>query len=237
MRIVSDFQDYYDAAAAFGSDSTRIFERRSNTTELNTRQAPEPWSRLIAHKEQSVARFPLTSEELFRFIAVCFCGKIYWGLQIPAATQPAGTAEELEYVTFYDHQSAYDAIRLHPVETLRTGYMSFGTEPKLKQRLVTYFSLNGSDAIEQRLVEDKVAIAILMPCNVRSTLVTNARLADVQFYKVFDAWSAFQELDMFWGGVLAPEAKPIATVGDKDRLLKHGFDRKSFRKAPTRNRH
>jgi hypothetical protein len=236
MRIISDFQDYYDSALALGSDSTRIYHRRASAEGLDNGKAPEPWSRLIAHEKDTLDRFPLTFTDVFRPFLVCFCGNVYPGLQMPAGTQLAGAREDLEYSTFYDSQSAYDAIRLHPVKELRAGPYSFSRGTTLKQRLTKYFSLKGSDIIKQRLVDDKVAVAILMLSFSRSTVVTDARLADFQFYKVIDAWTAFQELDMFWGGVLAPESKPAPSVVEKDRLVKHGFDQRSFRKPPSKTR-
>jgi len=233
MRIISDFQDYYDSALALGSDSTRIYHRRSSTEELKTDKAPEPWSGLIAYDMHAPISF---FEVSLRSIFVCFCGKVYPALQMPGSSPDAVGREEIGHATFYDSQSAYDAIRARAVEELKTGLLSLRREKSLKQSLTKFFSLRGSSIIERRLVDDKIAVAILMPGYFRSTLVVNARLADVQFYKAIDAWTAFQELDMFWGGVLAPESKPAPPVAEKDRLFKHGFDQKSFRKLPSKRR-
>ncbi len=40
---------------------------------------------------------------------------------------------------------------------------------------------------------------------------------------------------MFLGNIAAPDRVPI-TVADKDRIAKHGFDKWSFRKMPSRAR-
>lgn len=56
-------------------------------------------------------------------------------------------------------------------------------------------------------------------------------LKDVQFYKVLDAYTVFQELDMWIGGVLASSGRPVVEItDDKVKIAKHGFDSGSFRK-------
>jgi hypothetical protein len=42
---------------------------------------------------------------------------------------------------------------------------------------------------------------------------------------------------MFLGAIAAPENKPPVEIEDKYRIAQHGFDRYSFRKAPTKRRH
>lgn len=64
--------------------------------------------------------------------------------------------------------------------------------------------------------------------NPRFTL--NANLAEYEFYKVFDAFQAFQEIQMFMGGVLGSGEKEIIEVADKYKITQHGFDKWSFRK-------
>src|SRR5208283_3990318 len=58
----------------------------------------------------------------------------------------------------------------------------------------------------------------------------NPLLKDYEFYKVFDTYQAFQEIQMFIGGVLGNKEKEIIEVADKYKIAKHGFDKFSFRK-------
>ena len=61
------------------------------------------------------------------------------------------------------------------------------------------------------------------------TVITNPCLKDLQFYKVKDAFSAFQELSMYLGSQLCPKPE-IDDVADKFKITGHGFDAKfSFR--------
>jgi hypothetical protein len=64
--------------------------------------------------------------------------------------------------------------------------------------------------------------------------VLNPSLREMQFFRVTDVNSAFQELSMFVGGVLANNDKP-ESVDNNYKILAHGFDLKeSFRKGPTK---
>jgi hypothetical protein len=51
---------------------------------------------------------------------------------------------------------------------------------------------------------------------------------------LFDAFTAYQELDMFVSGVMAPENKPMVAIDDKHKAYQHGFDCYSFRNGPTK---
>jgi hypothetical protein len=63
----------------------------------------------------------------------------------------------------------------------------------------------------------------------------NPLLKNYEFYKVFDAFQAFQEISMFMGGVLGRGEKEIVEVQDKYKITQHGFDYKwSFRKEPEK---
>jgi hypothetical protein len=62
--------------------------------------------------------------------------------------------------------------------------------------------------------------------------IINPLLKKYEFYKVFDAFQAFQEISMFLGGVLGRGEKEIVEVADKYKIEQHGFDKWSFRKEP-----
>jgi hypothetical protein len=62
-------------------------------------------------------------------------------------------------------------------------------------------------------------------------IIYNPVLKKYKFYKIFDAFHAFQELAMFVSGVLGGTSPPMIEIEDKIRLEEHGFDSKtSFRK-------
>jgi hypothetical protein len=64
-------------------------------------------------------------------------------------------------------------------------------------------------------------------------ILENPILKDFQFYRVFDAYTAFQELSMFLGGVLGGAHPPMVEISNDDMARKKGFGHKyAFRKEP-----
>lgn len=72
----------------------------------------------------------------------------------------------------------------------------------------------------------------------RHHLVLNSDLLRrVDFYKVKDAFTAFQDIQSFVGGVLPANAAETVALSDHSKIQKAGFDTvTSFRKAPGKKR-
>ncbi len=61
----------------------------------------------------------------------------------------------------------------------------------------------------------------------------NPILKDLEFFRVVDAYTAFQEVETFISALIGMEVPPIVEISDQSKLLKHGYDPKySFRKLP-----
>lgn len=62
-------------------------------------------------------------------------------------------------------------------------------------------------------------------------IVINPILQNIEFQRVYDAYTAYQKLNMFINGILSGQSPKMVAISDKDRLAKHGFDTKmGFRK-------
>lgn len=66
-------------------------------------------------------------------------------------------------------------------------------------------------------------------------LIFNCCLKDYQFYRVFDANSAYQEISMYLSNLCFPEPH-INPVPDEINAESHGFNKFSFRKDPTKKK-
>ena len=66
-------------------------------------------------------------------------------------------------------------------------------------------------------------------------IVFNPVLADYQFYRVFDAPRAWQEITMYMGNMCFPEVEPNP-ISDELKAETHGFNKFSFRKAPQKKK-
>jgi len=62
-------------------------------------------------------------------------------------------------------------------------------------------------------------------------IVYNECLKDLEFFKLIDTFTAFQELQMYFGAMAQPN-KPIPHISDKDMVSIKGFDKWSFRNPP-----
>jgi len=258
MRICSQFRDYYDGAQAHGSDQSRIFLRETAVRELNP-QAPglADWVRLgCVGAINGVHEREDGSKLVLRGVAVGFCGKAFKGLRVRHL--PAGVArgvsteyqasgyEQFEERTFYDAHAATDYLEStlgKPLlEKKKTTWHDLGNpvaNGTLRERVESLFASQGREVLMEWCLDEKVAIAMMQARKAGEgapQLVINPVLADLQFFKVLSPAEAYQELDMFWGGVLAPESRALTVIEDRYRIAQHGFDKHSFRKAPTRKR-
>ena len=65
----------------------------------------------------------------------------------------------------------------------------------------------------------------------------NDPLYPIKFVSAVDPHTAFQEIQMFIGGVLGSEDPPMIEVSEKVKIASKGFDPKwSFRKKPTKRK-
>jgi hypothetical protein len=63
----------------------------------------------------------------------------------------------------------------------------------------------------------------------------NTCLKDIEFYRIMDPYTCFQEIAMWWANQAVPQ-KPIPHVPDEVMVGAKGFDKFSFRKDPTRSK-
>lgn len=196
------------------------------------------------------------SKLVLRGVVVGFCGKVFKGLRVrhlPAGAVRGVTTEysasgyeQFDERTFYDARAAAcyleSTLGKAGMDKKKTAWHDLGNpvaNGALRERIESLLEAQGSDALMDWCLDEKVAIAMLQARKSGEgapQLVINPALEDVQFFKVFGPAEAYQELDMFWGGVLAPESGAVTVIEDRHRIAQHGFDKHSFRKAPTKKR-
>lgn len=67
-------------------------------------------------------------------------------------------------------------------------------------------------------------------------VTVNPCLEEIEFYRLIDPYTAFQELYQFVGGVLNQPERETVDVSDKQLAEAKGFDKWSFRKLPTKRK-
>ncbi|BCG04716.1 hypothetical protein PPGU19_092840 (plasmid) [Paraburkholderia sp. PGU19] len=252
MRILSPFKDYYDTAMAHGSDQSRVFVRNPETSELKLdRDGDGVWDRYGQLAGIADAFELRRGGVCLDACVVLFCGRIYKALRVHRLSSEAmkstsgSKPSEVEERIFYDGSEARHYLEgllgPHWMKKKRQSFLEYDNplaNGTLAERLERYFQQQGSAELMQWSVENRTAIAVLRVGGrfEKSFLKINPPLKNFQFYRLFGPVEAFQELDMFWGGVLALESRPTLSISDKDRIAQHGFNARSFRKDPSKKR-
>lgn len=252
MRIISSgatgFHDYYDGVQFLGQDRSIVYLRlREEILDPITRRTyPEPPD---AHLGQWWSDTPGPRIEEYRgthckifahpfWLAVA--GRVYRGYRL---------IQRLTDLPYTDHVSfAYSA------RSLTAAVVAMGAADPLRklsrhQRQLRHeFSghdwldpaRQGSEELRDALISHGiVALGAYLDHeghtnHSRYPLIVNPRLADFEFYRVLPAFTVYQEIAMWIGGVLSSRATPPATVSDADRFIEHGFDARTSFRGPSR---
>lgn len=233
MRIGGKIHDYYDRAMSYGIDETIYFHRETTPGPIKIAE------KMVAAVQDSMgvqryfrsynSRF-FNSSAHVDLIVIGFCGKLYPAMKFSLGRRsdriPA-IESHLE-VCYTSHDFEKLDYFLNRPELRGLGEMIDPlTVSKMKRFIEVLSSLPQSDEefIEHRVPYFKVEFDTgkartveLCPC-----------LADSQFYKVKDPFTAFQEISMYLGGVIPRQVPEMIQISDKDRIVQHGFNKQSFR--------
>lgn len=245
MRIISDFHDYYDSAQSHGQDQTIVYQRKTieykdaDSHKLNDKTPPvirELYKRTyeaMTGTEKEVRWYyssglPNTifgkpnSFNLSTGIIV-FCGKLYQYVALHRDIAAMSPTSSSHY--FYDADSMIEFCNANKLrineKSDRWGKNTIEEEIKKK------FDKKGK--IDNNwLIENKVICAEVC----KHYVIINPQLKTRQFFKAADAYTAYQELDMWISGTLSYPQNAMVMLDDKSMIAKHGFDKWSFRKQP-----
>lgn len=235
MLIISKNKDYYDGVVgSMGVDKTIVYER--NTTEINDiKKFPKPfdnkkrkWSDVNHFYE--LPFFKLKSDTKYEYrspFIIGFCGKLYVGIKFYYKVRIHNSMEIYDY----QYDTFYDLINIKKYVEENHWNNVFND---------TYNYINDYDPIEiHREIKSPIFIFdfnVGKQSRINEKFIINPILKDYEFYKIFDTFTAFQEIQMFVSGVLGTNEKETIEVDDKYKIGQHGFDKWSFRKEPTKNK-
>lgn len=215
MRIISKFHDYYDSAMSHGQDRSVVFIRNSEI-----QKPPVPISGMNIKSPR------IHKNETFKIFygVIGFCGKTY-----PFARFEEDYFENDIYHSIRDYAYSYEEYKILCEE--------YGvTQGKWEGNTTSNFFRQQN--FEDFMISQKLAIFSYEHTSdslgMRAPIYTvNPILRPYQFYRIFDPYSAFQELDMWIGGVLPQSENMTDVVSDKYRIEQHGYDKHSFRNLPN----
>ena len=222
MRIISSFHDYYDGVQAQGQDQSLIYLRKRNVVDLKKTNYLFP---------RMGAIYSSSKLKVHTWI-VGFCGKIYTVLNVGKRRWDEDdellcySLDEVDtFVKTHFNNKEVDGYnkkskitnRKWTGEYTRRNFERFFTKCKQQQtQYVHVFPLGCPIFVASITMRD-------------STITYNDSLKKLEFFRIFDTYSAFQEISMYLGSQAKPN-KSIPKVSDKDMVMAKGFDKYSFRK-------
>ncbi len=225
MRIISEFHDYYDAVQGMGQDSTLIYQRKQFTTPLKDMLLEE--IRNIGHNHHSFGVF--TKGHI-----IGFCGKIYPVLFIQSVKKKTKQlCHSLEEVDSFIMSN----FKKKDIERYTGKKWKYDNSWGYNQRQdsIKKFFLEARekrDSFHSLFIQHKSPIFVYKSDKgYFDKLFWNEGLKDLEFYRIMEPYTAFQELQMFMSNIAMPE-KEIPVPSDETMAEIKGFDKWSFRKEP-----
>lgn len=202
MLIVSKYRDYYDSVAGTtGIDKTLVYQRQTENFKDYKLEVYDKGLRNYG------AWYMRNNPKCINYsvFLIGFCGKTYVCLKIYPY-------EDTPYFIY-----GYDNI-VNYLETRNSKY-------RMKNFYEDYNNMVNYNFME---IYRKHHVPVFIID--KDGLTINPNLKELSFQKMFDCYSAFQEISMFIGGVLGTSENNIINISNEDRIKQYGFDKFSFRK-------
>ncbi len=229
MRIISPFHDYYDTALGLGYDPSQIYRREVAVRNVRAVDLDSKISTLFSEACQ-----PYRFESKLAIIG--FCGRVYPVCLFPSfipspelllIKHPKSLAMSRTELSAY-HKELYGSDRAWYERSYGKKTWDVLDKQGLQIRQESF-----------QLIEAPIWLAMIGEYEWNEAkmirIYTNVRLANFEFQKHFDAFTAFQEVSMFFGSALAKTDESVRTVGSDEVIAaQKGFGPESFRtNAPS----
>jgi len=245
MYIISKYRDYYDGAVGMGIDKTIVYERKLISMPIPNHikekiSERDMWRSLFTHT-YGYGQIPKGKYNTY-LIVIGFCGKLYPAIK---------TEKHVDKPMCYPSNSIWNI--MYGVDEIKTFLDKhqeknkyFRNDKTDTQHFEDYLNrIKNVDVLEiHREFNSPIFAWGNPPVNELShgferdhgdDFYINPILKDYSFAKVFDPYTAFQEIQMFISGVLPvgdDVEQPPAT--EKQKVGQHGMDKWSFRKPPEK---
>lgn len=219
MRIISKKRDYYDSVMKTGMDREVVYVRETKDVDLDRKYGLEDFYS------------PLSSHYSVCLNYLGYCGQIYRVYEAYIGSVSSGSYSRH---TFYDFQEFSNFM-------LRNGLASewdFSTRrwwPGIYQR---FNELDTKPLLE--LFHQYQTPLFLISSDKRDgkkyKLTLGPNLKKLEFQRIKDTYTAYQDIFQYVAGTLNRREENMIKISDKDKIHKHGFDKWSFRKLPTKRK-
>ncbi len=238
MKIHSKFKDYYDTARAYGIDEQCHYVRETQAfTYLDlTREDRNTCAPLGSIMPRGRLNSQINSL-LIDTVVMSFCAKKYNGVRLYRVEEErplniyCWNIKQLDKAMFR-YGSKNDKYNWRAPSSPSV-WSSFTKQRKI---VVNEFKNNGQENDQLIEMHHKIGVPVIVKTAENGCIVLNPILKDFEFFRVIKSTQAFQELNMFISGVLGGHSPKMVQISDQIRVAKHGFDKWSFRKMPTKKK-
>lgn len=232
MLIQSAFKDYYDSAASSGIDKQIVYKRETLQIQLDegffTDGLPQYFPDDFEDEEFTKGQSH-SGRQYCKWMIIGFCGVYH--LAVFNTTPNEGKVHSLAYygeeILALDWKVQKSFFKYdHPVKVIEQMLLQW----HIKKNDELFIKLNTpifAKEIQHRLnrYEQKNKGLYLEKFEI------NSKLDNYKFYKVKDAFTAFQSIQSYISGVLGTKENDTIEVSNNSKIIKAGFDLKnSFRK-------
>jgi len=239
MLIISDFFDYYDKVQTV-IDKSITYKRKEEEFIVEKENFDEfLWkvfnSHFVRHgwEETKEKRFKVT----YYVSYVLFCGKVYLCINKYIQDTIAGRTEHFFPSSFNDLESSCGGEE-KPQPVMRKRFRRKRNE--WTKKYLEALEITKKDFSEYHR-KYKSPILHIKISKVQSAepikIVVNPCLKDLSFMAAVDPYTAYQEIYMYLDGVLSTRKEnEMEKISDVDMRDAKGFDDRSFKKQPTKQR-
>lgn len=246
MLILKKYRDYYDSAMGDGGiDKTCVYDRSPSWEKSQSKRKKLGsffegnkigWSTLpfsldyLKYNTRSYHHHKKNEPVKVYPFVIGFCGKLYVGYELTYEyTSKVNFSTVTQTKVVYDQEELLSL--LSPKDRKDQAKKIFDYYQKFNQRehrelFIDYhipvfvFDWGTSIPADLNVKDERGNIPYF---------ITNPKLSGYEFFKIFNPFLTFQEIQMFLQGVLGSLEKELITVSEKDRVKQHGFDKWSFR--------
>lgn len=218
MRIIADKKDYYDCVQAHGQDLSLIYLRKPEEVILDQKQ----WI------------FPLVRSWFWHDIdihIIGFCGKIYPVIEFFDKQVRCFNMDEVD--AFAESSLKSVERRIYQSKSKASWRLGRFGHRKDLARFFEECEQKQNSYMAQFMEKLCPIFVATLKGGYKGSVTYNALLKPLEFFRIFDTYSAFQEIEMFMSNMAMPE-KPMPVIPDDLKVHSRGFTDQSFR-APFRD--
>lgn len=261
MRLIpGKTNDYYDCMLAYNSTEGNVYLRNndiqilgftrdytcSNGYRYKLKDISNQYSHFVENElnnfyENYTFRTKKYGQIIISIFKILFAGKLYTCVKFDFGF--SGLLDKRKSRYCYDINEVISCCFEFEIEfpdkPKRKSYFSFySTDNFNKQTIKEAFKIIDVSGycIENKLVIAAIYRSTKSRTSLEITVDIDCELKNYEFYKVFDTYSAYQELSMFVDGMLAYPGNTTIEIEDKYKISAKGFDEKyGFRTRPKGN--